>query len=41
VALPGDNVLRRLTLARKGAAFALASDPLAGKVTWTVTRPRP
>jgi alpha-D-xyloside xylohydrolase len=32
---------RRLTLARKGAGFALASDPLAGKVAWTVTRPRP
>jgi alpha-D-xyloside xylohydrolase len=39
VALPSDNVLRRLTLARKGAGFALASDPLAGKVAWTVTRP--
>ena len=32
VALPSDNVLRRLTLARKGARLRLASDPLAGKV---------
>ena len=39
VALPSDNVLRRLTLARKGGGFALASDPLAGKVAWTVRRP--
>jgi alpha-D-xyloside xylohydrolase len=38
VTLPTDNVLRRLTLARKGAGFALASDPLAGKVAWTVRR---
>ena len=39
VTLPTDNVLRRLSLARKGASFALASDPLAGKVAWTVRRP--
>jgi alpha-D-xyloside xylohydrolase len=39
VTLPTDNVLRRLTLARKGGAFALTSDPLAGKVAWTVRRP--
>ncbi|HET6899033.1 MAG TPA: alpha-xylosidase, partial [Vicinamibacteria bacterium] len=38
VALPADNVLRRLELPRKGAGFALASDPLAGKVAWTVRR---
>jgi alpha-D-xyloside xylohydrolase len=41
VTLPADNVLRRLTLSRKGAAFALASDPLAGKVAWTVRRASP
>ena len=38
VTLPTDNVLRRLTLARKGGSFALAADPLAGKVAWTVRR---
>jgi alpha-D-xyloside xylohydrolase len=38
VALPADNVLRPLTLARKGDAFALSPDPLAGKVRWTVRR---
>jgi hypothetical protein len=35
VALPSDNVLRPLSLTRKGGAFALASDPLGGKVKWT------
>jgi alpha-D-xyloside xylohydrolase len=35
VALP-DGVLTPLTLSRRGAAFALASDPLAGKVAWTI-----
>jgi alpha-D-xyloside xylohydrolase len=39
VTLPTDNVLRRLTLARKGGSFALVSDPLAGKVAFTVRRP--
>jgi len=38
VALPSDNVLRPLSLTRKGGAFALASDPLGGKVKWTVRR---
>ena len=38
VSLPSDNVLRPVTLARKGASFALASDPLPGKVAWTVSR---
>ena len=38
VALPSDNVLRPLSLTRKGGGFALASDPLAGKVKWTVRR---
>jgi alpha-D-xyloside xylohydrolase len=44
VTLPADNVLRRLSLARKGGSFALTSDPLAGKVAWTVrpaVRPSP
>jgi hypothetical protein len=37
VALP-DGELLPLTLTRRGTAFGLASDPLAGKVTWTVHR---
>jgi alpha-D-xyloside xylohydrolase len=37
VALP-DGALLPLTLTRRGSAFALASDPLAGKVAWTVHR---
>jgi alpha-D-xyloside xylohydrolase len=37
VALPSDGVLRPLTLTRKGRSFTLASDPLAGKVAWTVS----
>ena len=40
VCRPSDTVLRPGTLARKGASFALASDPLAGKVAWTVSRGR-
>jgi alpha-D-xyloside xylohydrolase len=38
VALPGDGALQRLSLLRKGGAFALANDPLVGKVRWTVRR---
>ena len=38
VTLPTDNVLRPLSLVRKGGSFTLASDPLAGKVAWTVRR---
>jgi alpha-D-xyloside xylohydrolase len=37
VCLPSDNVLRRLVLAKKNGAFALAGDPLAGKSAVTVT----
>ena len=37
VALP-DGALLPLMLTRRGSAFALASDPLAGKVAWTVHR---
>jgi alpha-D-xyloside xylohydrolase len=36
VCLPSDNVLRRVDAARRGAAFALAADPLAGKAAVTV-----
>jgi alpha-D-xyloside xylohydrolase len=37
VCLPSDNVLRRLALAKKNGAFALAGDPLAGQAAVTVT----
>ena len=36
VCLPSDNVLRRVEAARRGNAFALAADPLAGKAAVTV-----
>jgi alpha-D-xyloside xylohydrolase len=36
VCLPSDNVLREVTLNKSGNTFSLASDPLAGKVKWTV-----
>jgi alpha-D-xyloside xylohydrolase len=36
VALPSDNVLRKVAAARKNGAFALAGDPLAGKSSATV-----
>jgi alpha-D-xyloside xylohydrolase len=36
VCLPSDNVLHKVEAARRGGAFALASDPLAGKATSTV-----
>ena len=36
VCLPADNVLRKISLAKKAGAFGLVSDPLAGKVTWNV-----
>ncbi|HUG54918.1 MAG TPA: alpha-xylosidase [Vicinamibacteria bacterium] len=38
VALPADNVLRRVGLSQKGDAFVLTADPLVGKVRWTVRR---
>lgn len=38
VTLPSDNVLRRVSLSRKGDAFGVTADPLAGKVRWTVRR---
>ena len=34
VSLPSDNVLHRLALVRRGGAFALERDPLAGRVRW-------
>ena len=37
VCLPSDNQLREITLTKQGAAFKLASDPLAGKVNWKVS----
>jgi len=36
VCLPSDNVLHKVEAARRGNAFALASDPLAGKATSAV-----
>jgi alpha-D-xyloside xylohydrolase len=36
ISLPADGVLQRLALTRRGSAFVLDSDPLAGKVKWQV-----
>jgi alpha-D-xyloside xylohydrolase len=36
VCLPSDNALHKVEAARRGGAFALASDPLAGKASLTV-----
>jgi len=36
VCLPSDNELHELTLDKKGGGFQLATDPLAGKVTWKI-----
>ena len=36
VCLPSDNVLRKVSVAKKDGTFALVDDPLAGKVTWKV-----
>ena len=36
VCLPSDQVLHKVVLAKKGGAFKLTDDPLAGKVKWTV-----
>ena len=36
VCLPSDNVLHKVEAARRGGAFALAGDPLAGKATASV-----
>jgi alpha-D-xyloside xylohydrolase len=38
VALPSDGALHAIRLARQGASFAVATDPLRGKVRWTVRR---
>jgi alpha-D-xyloside xylohydrolase len=38
VCLPSDNILRPMTLTRRGGTFSLSPDPLAGKVAWTVSR---
>ena len=39
VCLPADGVLHPLTVARRGGTLALAGDPLAGRVKWTVRAP--
>jgi alpha-D-xyloside xylohydrolase len=36
VCLPSDNELHELTLNPSGGGFALANDPLGGKVTWKI-----
>jgi alpha-D-xyloside xylohydrolase len=36
VCLPSDNVLHKVDAARRGGAFALAADPLAGKASLAV-----
>jgi alpha-D-xyloside xylohydrolase len=36
ICLPTDNVLRSVSLVRKGESLTLASDPLAGKVVWSM-----
>jgi alpha-D-xyloside xylohydrolase len=36
ICLPSDNVLHKISLNKSGGAFALANDPLAGKVTWKI-----
>jgi alpha-D-xyloside xylohydrolase len=41
VAVPGDDALRTVRLARRGGGFAVTGDPLAGKVRWTVRRGPP
>jgi alpha-D-xyloside xylohydrolase len=33
---PGDSTMHELTLTKKTGTFKLASDPLAGKVTWKI-----
>ncbi len=39
VCLPADGVLHPVTVARRGGTLALAGDPLAGRVKWTVRGP--
>jgi alpha-D-xyloside xylohydrolase len=36
VCLPADNKLVEVSIAKQGKVFKLTSDPLAGKVAWTV-----
>jgi alpha-D-xyloside xylohydrolase len=36
VCLPSDNTLHSFSLTKQGRDFKLASDPLAGKVTWKI-----
>ncbi len=36
ICLPTDNQLHGLSMARSGAGWKLVSDPLTGRVTWTV-----
>ncbi|HVM59768.1 MAG TPA: TIM-barrel domain-containing protein [Verrucomicrobiae bacterium] len=38
VCLPTDNILRPLTLTKQEREFKLASDPLAGQVTWNIRK---
>ncbi len=37
VFLPGENETHKLTLTKSGDRFILDSDPLAGKVVWTIS----
>ena len=37
VCLPSDNMLHQISLNQAGNGFELANDPLAGKVSWTIT----
>jgi alpha-D-xyloside xylohydrolase len=41
VALPADGALHEVTVTGQGDALRLSSDPLKGKVTWTVRRAEP
>ncbi|HZL13875.1 MAG TPA: alpha-xylosidase [Verrucomicrobiae bacterium] len=36
ICLPSDKVLHEISLNKNGGTFALATDPLAGKVTWQI-----
>ncbi|HUJ09233.1 MAG TPA: alpha-xylosidase [Verrucomicrobiae bacterium] len=38
ICLPSDNVLREISLKKRGSQFEMVHDPLAGKVTWKIQR---
>ncbi len=40
VCLPSDNVLREVSLKKRGNSFELSADPLGGKVSWNVLQNR-